>query len=125
MRYLGVGVAVLGMVFFLSGCAALLIGAGAAGGYALSADSIQGNFDSDFDTVWFKSIEVMEEVGQIIFEDEKSGIIRAKTSKQIDITITLGRVTENTTSLTVKAKKNVLPKRKDAQKIFSAIIRRI
>ena len=46
------GASLLCFVFISSGCAVLAIGAGAAGGYAISKDEVEGFSDRKYAVVW-------------------------------------------------------------------------
>ena len=106
----------------LSGCAAVLIGAGAAGGYALSKDSVKNHFDISRDRVYARSLRVAKEMGLVTLEDAKKGLIKAEV-KGADVTITVEPVTKKTVELKVKAKDRFLvPKVDIAQEVYTKII---
>ena len=49
----------------LSGCAVVLVGAGAAGGYAIGKDYIQGETDKNFDRVYDSAINIADIMGAV------------------------------------------------------------
>ena len=115
------GAAVVG----LSGCAVLLVGAGAAGGYAISKDSVQNLFDLPSDTVFRASREAVSEQGLITVEDARNGLIKA-TVEAATVTVTVKPVTKKTVELRVKARDNFLfPKVDIAQAIYTRILERL
>lgn len=121
------GVVVLLVVMLLgsSGCAAVLIGAGAAGGYALSKDSVKNQFDLPKGRVYKSSVAALKEMGQVTLQDSKSGVVEGKIG-DADITITVKQLTEKTVELEVKARDKVLiPKVDVAQKVYNKIAERL
>src|SRR3989338_7184031 len=72
--------------FALSGCAVILVGAGAAGGYAIGKDYIQGETDKDFNRVYDSAVNVADGMGVIEsrFSNSSTGKIKAsvETSKR-------------------------------------------
>jgi len=71
---------VLWLLFFgfsLSGCVAVLVGGGVAGGIALSKDSASVNLDKSFDQAWNVTYKQLEKMGAINLQDKKSGKIEA------------------------------------------------
>ena len=108
-----------------SGCAAVLLGAGAAGGYALSKDSVKNNFDLSKDRVYKTSLSVVKEMGQITLEDQKNGKIQAKV-READITITVKPLTKKTVELKVQGRnKFKMPAVDVAQEIYNKIAERL
>lgn len=108
-------------LFFNAGCAALLVGAGAAGGYAISRDSIKNNFDLPPSQVFAASRRIAQQEGLITLEDEKRGLIKTKV-ESANVTITVRRLTSKTVELKVSARNEVLlPKIEVAQAIYNEI----
>ena len=106
----------------LSGCPVILVGAGAAGGYALSKDSVKNHFDLSKDKVYNRSLDVAKKMGQVTLEDSKNGLIKAHI-KDADVTITVKQVTKKSVALKVSARDKVLlPKVDVAQEVYTAII---
>ena len=114
-----------GVVVGLSGCAVLLVGAGAAGGYAISKDSVKNLFDLPADTVFRASREVMSAQGLITVEDARNGLIKA-TVEGATVTVTVKPVTKKTVELRVKARDQLLfPKVDIAQALYTKILERL
>ena len=105
-----------------SGCAALLIGAGAVGGYAVSRDSVIANLEKSKEAVYRKSLEVANKAGQVTLEDARRGIIELTTPEAVKVRITLKQLTTRTVELRVKARKNMLPKVDVAQDLYGKIM---
>lgn len=106
----------------ISGCAPLIIGSavGALGGYAVSKDTIQGETDKSYDSLWNAAFTVSKIRGEIKYENKTKGYIEleAESSK---VYIRLIRLTVSTTRLRVSARKYHLPNMSLAQDIFVKI----
>ena len=107
----------------LSGCALLLVGAGAAGGYAVGKDSVKNNYDMSMEHVYRVSLDVAKQMGHVMEEDASHGIIRATVS-DANVTITVKQLTRKTVELKVKARK-IMPKMDVAQEIYYKIAQRL
>ena len=117
------GIVLLAAVWLgLSGCAAVLIGAGVAGGYAISEDSVKNQFDVSRDHLFKKGLSVAKKMGQVTTEDKKNGLIKAKI-KEADVTITVKSLTPKTVELEVKARnKFKMPAVDIAQEVYTGIV---
>ena len=91
-------------LFFSSGCAIFLLGAGAAGGIAISDDTMEGNFDKNFDRVWKITREVIMHDGFIRLEDKPHGKLEAEIKKS-QVEVELSQLTPQTVRLRIKARK--------------------
>lgn len=105
------------------GCAPLIIGGavGAVGGYAISKDTIQGETDKKYDSLWDSALIVSKIRGQIKYENKMKGYIEleAESSK---VYIRMIRLTSATTRLRVSARKYHFPNMSLAQDIFVRIM---
>lgn len=108
----------------LSGCAVLLVGAGAAGGYAVSRDAIKNHLDLPLTHVYRVSREVVREAGFVTVEDERRGLLKA-TVGEATVTITIKPVSQKTVELKVKARRFLLPNLEVAQAIYNKILDRL
>ncbi len=106
----------------LNGCAAVLIGAGAAGAIVVSKDEASTYIDGDMHSVWARSLEVLKEIGSISDTDKKAGVIKALVNDSKVICI-IEEVTNKTVKLRVKARKNLLPNVDLAQSIATKILK--
>ena len=118
----GWAVLLLAGALAFSGCAALLIGAGAVGGYAVGRDSVVANLEKSKEAVYRKSLEVASKAGQVTLEDARRGIIELTTPEAVKVRITLKQLTTRTVELRVKARKNMLPKVDVAQDLYGKIM---
>ena len=115
------GAAALG----LSGCAVLLVGAGAAGGYAVSKDSVKNSFDLTASEVFRASRTVLRDAGLVTNEDERHGMLKAVVAGA-NVTVTVTPVSKRTVELKVKARDNLLlPKIDIAQTLYMQILERL
>ena len=113
---------VLSSLFFLSGCALFLFGAGAAGGIAISKDTIEGHFDKKLDRVWKASREVLMQEGFIRLENRPHSEIQAEVRKS-EVKIEILQISEKTVRIRVKARKGhqLLPNPDLANELYNKI----
>ncbi len=105
----------------LSGCAVALLGAGAAGGYAIGKDSVTSHFDLSQGRVYRQALVVAKQMGQVKVEDDVHGLIKA-TINDATVTITVKPLTKKTVELTVKARgRLLLPKVSIVQDVHQQI----
>jgi hypothetical protein len=105
-----------------AGCALALVGAGALGGYAISKDTIQGNTDKPFESVWQASLAAVSEMGAVTGQDRETGLMVGEVHKS-DVRVTVEQLTERSVQLSVKCRRNLLPNLSLAEKIFVKILR--
>ncbi len=120
------GTAILSSFLLFSGCALFLVGAGAAGGYAISKDTIEGNVEKPMDRVWKASHDVLMYEGFIKLEDKMHGKIESEVrGSQVDIQIS--QATERTVKVQVKARRGykLLPDMDLANEIYNKIYQKI
>jgi len=109
----------------LSSCTYLIIGGiGAVGGYIVSPDTVEGLADYDDVSVWDASVDIVSIMGIIEEKSESGGVILAKIGNA-KITVTIVSLNETTSKLTVKARKNYIPKMALAQDVFVKIMNRL
>lgn len=118
-------------IFFLAqwtqtGCAVFLLGAGAAGGYAIAKDEIEGHTDVSFKKAWKAVKEVLEQEGAITRQDEEAGQFEALVEGS-EIKAALEQVTDKTIRIRVKARKTkgLFPDIKRAQNLYGKIIKKV
>lgn len=106
-----------------AGCAPLIIGgiAGAVGGYAASKDTIQGDTDKFYESIWDAALSVSKSRGVIIREDMNTGSIEFSSGNS-RVWIKLVRMTQATTRLKVSSRKLHFPDLAVAQEIFLKIM---
>jgi hypothetical protein len=116
----------LGSQLFFSGCAIFLLGAGAAGGMAISKDSIEGTVDKPFDRVWNAGREVLKQEGFIRLENKPAGVMEAEVQKS-QVKFEAQQITEKTVRLRVKARKTakLMPNMDLANILYNKIFQKL
>ncbi|HXV27433.1 MAG TPA: DUF3568 family protein [bacterium] len=119
-------VMMIGMGTLSSGCALFLLGAGGAGGYAISKDEIEGMLDQPYDKVWKASETVLRQEGLVTLSLKDKGEIQAEVEKS-KIEVSIDQLTPKTVRLRVKGRrlKNLFPDIKKAQNTFNQIMRQL
>ena len=116
---------VIAASFALSGCPVVLVGAGVAGGYAISKDSVKNNYDLSQDRVYKASLVVLKEMGQVTSEDKKNGVLEGKI-EDVDATVTVKPLTQKTVELKVSARNKIkMPAVDVAQEVYNKIDERL
>ena len=124
MKKIFTGILLLGFLCNVLGCTtALIVGAavGALGGYAASKDTIQGETDLPYESLWNSSITVAKIRGTVRVEDYGQGYISLDVNSN-KVEIRLIRLTQATTRLRVSARKYHLPSLDLAQDIYVKIM---
>ncbi len=112
-------------LLLVGGCAPILIGAGAVGGYAISKDSINNSFDLSYSHLYQVSHDVVGKLGLLTQADQERGIIKAVVPGA-NVTVTIKRLTPRTVQLKVKARNDLLmPKIDVAQAIYNQIVEKL
>ena len=107
----------------ISGCIPLMIGgaAGALGAYAVSKDTVQGETDKPYNSLWNSAINVSRIRGSIKQENDLQGYIELEAESS-RVWIKLIRMTRSTTRIRISARKNHLPNLDLAQDLYVKII---
>lgn len=109
----------------LAGCAFLVIASvGAVGGYAITSDTIQGEYDIRFADIWREALETCDTLGYVTAKDPSVGTIHAEVD-QAKVRVDVVRLTQEATRLKVKARKGIFPRRATAEKIFLQIVQQL
>ncbi len=104
-----------------SGCVYLVAGGvGALGGYAISRDTVEGEAEVDYDTIWDAATEVMGIMGDVKRKDYKLGTLDA-TVNGARVNVDMSQISSREVRLRVKARKNMLPSIEIAQDVFMKI----
>ncbi len=116
----------LGFIFLSSGCALFLIGAGAAGGYAISDDEIEGVLEKKYDPIWKASREIVIREGFIRLEDRNRGYLEGEVRKS-EVKIEVSQVTDRTVRLRVRARKSykLVPDLDLANDLYNRILQKL
>ena len=112
------------MGLLISGCVFIIGGAiGAAGGYAISSDTIEGTVDKTYDDIWEASTRVANIMGNMKFKDRQKGYIESELGNT-KVNINIEKITEETTKIRIKARKyyKLIPDIGLAQKIYTKIM---
>ncbi len=108
-----------------AGCAPLLVGAGALGGYAISQDSVRNQFDMSQERLYARSLEVAKQMGFVTAEDARHGTIEVKI-QDTNVKITVTQLTKKSVELKVKARNTLLmPEINIAQSVYNKIIEKL
>ena len=115
------------LVFFLllntAGCVPLIVGA-AVGGvtvYAVSKDTVQGDTDKSYDSIWNAALRVSKIRGTIKQENYTKGTLEVEAEAN-RVYIRLFNLTRATTRLRVSVRKYHMPNITLAQDIFVKIM---
>jgi hypothetical protein len=124
VRRLAAALVVFGfMLNNILGCAPLIIGAtvGGVGCYAVSRDTVQGETDRSYNSIWEALVRVSRIRGTIKEEDSLRGylVLTADGSK---VWIRLIRLTRATVRLRISARKLHLPNSALAQDLYTKIM---
>lgn len=111
------------MIMVISGCAPLIVGGavGALGGYAISKDTVEGETDRPYNSLWESALMVSKIRGQVKYQDALKGYIELEAESS-RVQIRLIRLTAATTRIRVSARKYHFPNMDLAQDIFVKII---
>lgn len=104
-----------------SGCIFIVAGVGVLGGYAISKDTIQGETDKNFLSIWDSSLDILKVMGLVYTEHKSKGTLEAKVNSS-DVKIVIEELTVKTTRLRVSARKYLFPDISLAQKIYIKVI---
>ncbi|MDO8675725.1 MAG: hypothetical protein Q7K71_06405 [Candidatus Omnitrophota bacterium] len=110
------------LVVSAAGCTAplLFIGAGAVGGYAVSGDTFEGITAKSQEEIWDAAYRVASIMGTIEEDNRRSGQMTARINGA-RVTITLVPVNLTSTTLRIKARKGIFPRRGTAQEVYVKI----
>ena len=109
----------------LTGCAWLVVGGiGAVGGYAVTRDTMQGEYDAKFSDAWKAAQTVCSTLGVITSRDTGSGVISA-TVDNAKVKVMLYQITPEAIRLKVKARKGLFPRLGTAEKVFVKIVQHL
>jgi len=109
--------------FNIYGCVLIVGGTmGAAGAYAASRDTIEGNTDKPYAGLWREALALAESCGTIKQEDVNRGYIDVDTAGG-RLWIRIARLTHSSNRLRVSARNTYhLPDIAEAQRVYTRII---
>lgn len=110
----------------ITGCFPVYLGAAAVTGYALGNDSAIGLIKISYRDLWDFCVDALTDPKiEIVYRKESDGIIKAETADGVDVSIKIDSMDAGQQQLKVSARKYMLPKPHEAQKIFTKIIKEI
>ncbi len=104
----------------VSGCAAVLVGAGVAGGIAISEDTAKLEADTSYDRAWKLTYDAVKSMGVITKSDRDLGKIEAMVQES-KVEAKIVPLTSRTVRIEIKARKNLLPNMDLAMRIINKI----
>lgn len=107
-------------VFLFSGCVAIILGAGVAGGIAISQDTIRLQSNTNRDRAYNVTRQTLDRLGIINKEDQKTDTMEA-TVEDSHVVARIIPVTKNSMRIEIKVRKNMLPNMDLASKIVNDI----
>lgn len=116
--FLFFAVALNGCVFLVAG------GVGAVGGYAVTRDTLQGEYDAQAAHAWKAAVEACGMLGVVTLRDSNRGIVEA-TVDRAKVKITITQITPEAVRIKVKARKGIFPRLGTAEKVFVKIVQRL
>lgn len=96
------------MMMGLSSCAFFLVGAGVAGGMAMSKDTAKLEIDRNSNQAWSASQNVIKKLGVLTSENKKGGTFEANV-RDAKVIVTILQITPRSVRIEVKSRKNMLP----------------
>ena len=115
----------VGLACSLSGCFYLILGgAAAAGGYAISQDTIQGESEKDFEEVWEAAINIVSIMGTVNSQSHELGKISALVNGA-KVIVNISQLTPSAVRLKVKARKAFFPSINTAQNVYVKIMNKV
>jgi hypothetical protein len=110
------------LVLNISGCTFILVGAaGALGAYGISKDTIQGDTDRPYESLWSSALNIAHIRGTIKEEDAPRGYIEMQTESS-KVWIRLIRLTRLSTRVRISARKFHFPNLELAQDMYVKIV---
>ena len=110
--------------FNIYGCIPVIVGGtvGAAGAYAASRDTIEGDTDKPYALLWREAMSMAQSCGTIKQEDAVRGYIDVDTAGG-HLWIRIARLTHSSNRLRVSARNTYhLPDISEAQRVYTRII---
>ena len=119
---------VLSFPFFclqLTGCVYVVVGAACAvGGYAVTRDTIQGEYDARYSAATKAATDVCSMLGILTLKDTSRGLFEASIN-QVKVKIEITQLTPEAIRIKVKARKGMFPRLSVAEDVFVKIVQRI
>ncbi len=112
------------LAFVCSGCIVLALGAGAAGGYAISKDEIEGFSDRPLEKTWRVAMDVFNKEGAVESADKERFQVVALIDES-KVTFSAEQVSAKSVRFRIQARKamNLFPDIKLAQSLHQKIMK--
>ena len=109
-----------------SGCIVLALGAGAAGGYAISKDEIEGFSDRSLEQTWRAAWKIFNQEGVVEMANKESAKIEALINES-KVNFSAEQVSPKSVRFTIQARKsmNLFPDIKLAQNLYQKMIKEL
>jgi hypothetical protein len=120
MKRVCVSLIIVMILWFFSGCALFLVGAGVAGGIAISDDSAQFEKNMGMNHAWKVTTKIIEEMGTITSEDSNARVLDADVMGS-QVSAMLTQISPKTVRVKISARKHLLPNVDTAAKILNNI----
>ncbi len=109
----------------LSGCIFVIAGSlGAVGGYAITRDTIQGEYDAKYSDAWSSTLNVCNMFGTLSTKDQSKGTVEALIDKA-KVKVEITQLTPEAIRVKVKARKGIFPRLGTAEKVFVKIVQQL
>lgn len=105
----------------LAGVAVLPVGVASV---FMGQDTAKADFNASYERAYKVSLEAMNELGDIVREDKNTGYIKGQV-QGIDVTIKIAEVTAKKATISVSARKYILPKPKTAEGVLYEISQKL
>ena len=122
LRKLGIFLLLLAMVVSVGGCVFVVAGTiGAVSGYAVTRDTIQGEYDVAYSRAFKSAADVCGILGTVTMRDQAKGTVDALVD-HAKVKVEITQLTPQAIRLKVKARKGIFPRMGTAEKVFVKIV---
>lgn len=94
------------------------------GGYAITRDTIQGEYDSRYNNAWKAATDVCAILGTVTLKDANKGTVESMIN-QAKVRVEITQLTPETIRIKVKARKGLFPQIGVAESVFVKIVQRL
>ena len=120
MKRFLVGLMCVACMLGFSSCAVFLVGAGVAGGMAVSKDTAKLEIDKNMEQAWSAATGAIKQLGVITAENKKAGTIEADV-RDVKVKVTIIQMTPKSVRVEVKSRKNMMPQMDLSTEILNKI----
>ncbi len=112
-------------LLFLGGCVFVVAGSiGAVGGYAITRDTIQGEYDAKYAQAWKSALDVCSMLGTLSSKDQTKGVVESLIDRA-KVRVEITQLTPEALRIKVKARKGIFPRLGTAEKVFVKIVQQL